>query len=612
MKNFKHIFKVLLLVGLLLPSCSKDFLNTKPLGEFSEVDVWKDPALTQTFINDIYRKLGIPFDIDMIACYVDEAEFTPDWGVSDFNNCLLTPDQIPGWTTGWFGQNTVLMTWNNLYKSIRACNIFFQKINQVKFDNSTLIDGKTLKDRMTGEVHFLRAYFYHELTSLYGGVPIISKACSLTDEFKVPRDTYADCIKFIVADCDTAASLLPEVESGDNNGRATKGAALALKSRVLLYAASDLHNKVSDIFPGYSNPELLGYTSGNQQDRWQAAKDAAKAVIDMGLYSLYKANPAPGDSVAQNYNELFISKSTSEDIFVRFFTPKTGQQEGWDGYNSGLFCGPNGYHNWGNNTPTEELVDAFEMADGTPFDWNNPAEAYQPYKNRDPRFYADILYEGAHWRKRPTDVQGIDPVGIIQVGTWKKWDATTGDTVDVCGLDTRKGPIESWNGGYTGYYLRKFIDPTVDAQYFTQDVPWRYFRYTEVLLNYAEACIELGEDAEARTYLNMIRHRAGMPDITESGDALLQRYRNERRVEMCYEEQRFFDVRRWVIGPDAYHPMHAAIVVYELQPDHSTATIPTITPKVYQIRAWDDKAYFFPIMRDEMNRNDQLIQNPGY
>lgn len=606
MKNFKHIFKVLLLVGLLLPACSKDFLDTKPLSEFSEVDVWKDPALTQTFINDIYRKLGIPFDIDMLACYVDEAEFTPDWGISDFNNCLLTPDQIPGWTTGWFGMNTVLKTWNNLYKSIRACNIFFEKVGGVEFEN------EAQKNRMIGEVHFLRAYFYHELTSLYGGVPIISKAYTLTDEFKVPRDTYADCINFIVADCDTAASLLPEVESGDDNGRATKGAALALKSRVLLYAASDLHNKVSEIFPNYSNPELLGYTSGSQQDRWQAAKDAAKALIDMGLYSLYNADPTLGDSVAQDYNQLFISMHTSEDIFVRFFTPKTGQQEGWDGYNPGLFCGPNGYHNWGNNTPTGDLVDAFEMADGTPFDWNNPAEAAQPYKNRDPRFYADILYEGSKWRKRPVDVQNIDPVGIIQVGTWQKWDANAGDTVEVYGLDTRKGPIEDWNGGYTGYYLRKFIDPTVDAQYFTQDIPWRYFRYTEVLLNYVEACIELGEDAEARTYLNMIRHRAGMPDITESGDALRQRYRNERRIEMCYEEQRFFDVRRWAIGPDAYHPMHAVNVVYELQPDHSTAIVPTITPKVYQVRAWDDKAYFFPIMRDEMNRNDQLIQNPGY
>ncbi|MCD6201509.1 MAG: RagB/SusD family nutrient uptake outer membrane protein [Bacteroidales bacterium] len=604
MKKYKYISVMLLLVGLLLSSCNKDFLNTKPLSEFSEVDVWKDPALVETFINDIYRKLGIPFDIDMIACYVDEAEFTPDWGVNNFNNCLLTPDQIPAWTTGWFGQNTVLKTWSNLYKSIRACNIFFEKVGNVDFEN------EEQKNNMVGQVHFLRAYFYHELTSLYGGVPIITHAYTLTDEYKIPRDTYEDCINFIVSECDSAAALLPEVQSGDDNGRATKGAALALKARTLLYAASDLHNKVSEVFPGYSNPELLGYTSGSQQERWQKARDAAKAVIDMGLYSLYKADPGPGDSVAQNYNELFILKESPEDIFVRFFTPKT--DEGWDGYNPGLYCGSNGYHNWGNNTPVQELVDAFEMADGTPFDWNNPSETAQPYKNRDPRFYADILYEGAHWRKRPTDVQGIDPVGIIQVGTWQKWDETAGDTVEVYGLDTRKGPIEDWNGGYTGYYLRKFIDPTVDAQYFRQDVPWRYFRYAEVLLNYAEACIELGEDAQARTYLNMIRHRAGMPDITESGDALRQRYRNERRVEMCYEEQRFFDVRRWVIGPDAYHPMHAANVVYELQPDHTTATIPTITRKVYQIRAWDDKAYFFPIMRDELNRNDQLIQNPGY
>ena len=145
-----------------------------------------------------------------------------------------------------------------------------------------------------------------------------------------------------------------------------------------------------------------------------------------------------------------------------------------------------------------------------------------------------------------------------------------------------------------------------------QDLTWRYFRYGEILLNYVEACIELGEDEEARTYLNMIRKRAGMPDITESGAELKARYRNERRIEMVFEDQRFYDVRRWLIGPEAYHAVHGVDIVYKLNPDKTTATIPTITPVQIMTGSWDNKAYFFPISRSEMNKNDLLIQNPGY
>ena len=138
---------------------------------------------------------------------------------------------------------------------------------------------------------------------------------------------------------------------------------------------------------------LLGYTTGNQADRWTAAKNAAKAVIDMGMYSLYKATPAAGDSIAQNFVDLFTTEGmTEEDILVQYFSTKT--DEGWQGYNPALYCGPNGYHNWGNNCPLGDLVDDYEMKDGSSFDWNNAAEKANPYANRDARFYATILYEG--------------------------------------------------------------------------------------------------------------------------------------------------------------------------------------------------------------------------
>jgi hypothetical protein len=266
-------------------------------------------------------------------------------------------------------------------------------------------------------------------------------------------------------------------------------------------------------------------------------------------------------------------------------------------------------------------VDDYEMRDGTSFDWNNPAHKADPYANRDQRLYATVLYEGVQWRVRPNDGLAIDPYSRLQVGGVYN---TDGVTMLKAGLDTRKGPIEDWNGGYTGYYVRKFINPALDPQYIKQEVPFRHIRYAEVLLNYAEACIELGEEGEARDAINLIRKRAGQPDITESGDALRERYRKERRIELAYEDHRFWDVRRWVIGEAAYHQTHAVSVKYLVdassvdnyrQPDGSTWGDPVyerIENPAGDQRAWDDKCYFFPFMRDEMGRNPLLIQNPGY
>jgi len=596
MKNILITCSFILCIMICTSSCKKDFLDTKPSTEFSGDDIWNDPNLIEAFVNGIYLNIDNPAnggDGLLKGEFVDEMH--DQWfSFFEFNNSLITPDNLASWPHE---------NWDKLYKNIRSCNIYFSKINGAK------IDDAQLKDRMTGEVHFLRAYLYHQLVSLYGGVPIIKKAYGLNDVFAVKRDSYSDCINFISKECDSAALLLPLVQSGSNQGRVTKGAALALKARTLLYAASDLHNK--PVFSGYAQQELIRYTDGNQASRWRAAKDAAKAVIDLGIYRLYKAEPAPGDSIAQNFANIFISNGTEEDIWVRYF--KTTSLNGSPDLNSlSLVSGPNGYHLYGQDTPSGEMADHFEMSDGTPFSWSDPSKANQPYKNRDPRFYASILYEGVKFKPRPSDITNLDPVGVIQVGTWQRWNASSNSMEEVYGLDSRKGPVENFNGGYTGYYLRKFIDPAINGQFSTNGTPWRYMRYAEVLLNYAEACIELNEESEARSALNQIRKRAGMPNITDSGNALRNRYRNERRVELAFEEHRFYDVRRWLIAPEAYQQFSGVSVVYKLNADHTTATIPTITPIVVQKSAWLDKAYLFPVSRDEMNKNALLVQNPNY
>jgi hypothetical protein len=620
----KKINKILMVVSiiLLLFSCKKadEFLDKKPLGDYAETAVWSDPALVQTFVNSIYRNgLGWPFAIERLSDFSDETFFTPDWDVTNFNKSLMTSDGLLGWNVNWCPdhcptQHTYHFQWGPLYSNVRRTNIFFSKINSVPGDESVINDLK-------GQVYFLRAWTYFYLTALYGGVPIITKPYTLTDEFEVPRNSYEECISYVVGQLDSSAMNLGDTYP--TNGTISKGAALAFKARVLLYAASDLHNsaKNGDVTSGFSNPELLGYVGGDAAARWTAAKNAAKAVIDLNKYSLYKATPAPADSVAQNFVELFTSKGTSEDILLQFFTAKTDEQ--WSGYGPGLYSGPNGYHNWGNNTPLGDIVDDYEIQDGSKFDWTNLTHKANPYKNRDQRFYASILYEGVQWRKRPSDALLIDPFSMIQVG----YVYNPSNEMIKAGLDTRSGPIEDWNGGKTGYYLRKWIDPSVDPQYVKQDVPFKHLRYGEVLLNYAEACIELGgaDEAEAITYINMIRTRAGQPDLPAglTGDALRQAYRHERRVELAFEDHRFWDVRRWLIGDAAYKQTSAVDVRYNTtetsvtsyrKADGSTWGAPIFAKKETpgDARAWNKKCYFFPIMRDEMNKNTLLVQNPGY
>jgi hypothetical protein len=449
-----------------------------------------------------------------------------------------------------------------------------------------------------GEVHFLNAYFYHNLVRLYGGVPLVTRTFNLEDDFFVPRSSVDDCVQYIVDEADLAASMLPEdyLTSPDDIGRATKGAAMALKARILLYAASDLFNDPS--WAGaYANPELISSQTGNRTAKWQAAKDAAKAVMDLGIYGLHDTgNPT------QDYIELFLLKDTEEDIFSRYFV----RSRGWeDGALPGLANGPNGYHNWGGNTPIQELVDDYQLDDGTTFDWSNPAHAAAPYENRDPRFYASILYDQAPWRPRPSDTKDIDPDGKVIIRS-----VETAPGVWSPGLDTRDGPVEDWNGGYSGYYLRKFIDPSVVHEYAAaggnQEAPWQYFRYGEILLNYAEACLGLGQEDEAKTHINMIRERAGMPDITSTGQQLIDDYRNERRIELVFEQHRYFDIRRWMIGDQAM--VNANGIVIE---DPLSGPVEYSLNKI-QDRAWNDKMYFLPITLDEINRNKNLIQNPMY
>lgn len=603
------------LLSLFILGCNDDFVNTKPLDQLGETTVWTDPSLAEAFVSEIYAGFGNGgFDEQMLASLTDETIFThPGRNITTITESRSNPAD-PGWING-------TLSWGNMYLRIRACNLALSNLEAPKFTDPTLVD------RLKGEVKFLRAYYYQQLLRYYGGVPIIDKPFTLNDsDFLSPRNTWEECVNFIVKNCDEAATLLDGKSMVA--GRASKAAALALKARVLIYAASDLHDmptakSKSSVLAAYAKPELVGYVSGDRKARWEKARDAAKAVLDLpGFgYALNLTNPVSSADGSANYMNASLARNGGEKeiLLGRYFI--NAKQE--NGGRQGLFNGPNGYHNWAGNTPIQLMIDDYEMMDGSKFDWNKTEHATAPYTNRDPRFYASILYEGAPWKPRTSDVASKDPANQIQTGQYILANGST-----IFGLDTRKSSVEDWNGSYTGYYIRKFVDPNpaIIDQNTWQQVPWPILRYTEMVFNYAESLIELGDNANALLWLNKVRFRAGMPALTETGDALKQRFRNEKRIEMYLEEQRFHDTRRWMIAPTTLGRKANGINITGVA--KAGATIPnpyrfdpnafSYTYKVFEIdpgkenRAWLDKMYYLPIHRDEMNRNNKLVQNPGY
>ena len=622
--KIKYFSVCLTLQAMILFSCKTDFLDLSPLGQIASDATWSDGPLSTAFVTNLYNGFGSGgFDEQMLSSLSDESVFTHTGrGITTVNDGSMSPTNI-GWTSGTY-------EWTSMYRWIRGCNVALQNLETATFED------EVLKERLKGEAHFLRAYFYHQLVRYYGGVPLVTQVYGLNEDYNVARNTFEECVNFIVADCDTAMQYLTDKSLG--KGRATPLAAMALKSRILLYAASDLHDiptakAKSSVIAAYSNPEILGYVSGDRSARWTAAKNAAKAVLDASSgYKLNLTAPASPEEGKMNYISIAMGGGSSapgvdasaeqEIILGRYNTPDLDE---WGSPYMGLFNGPNGYHNWAGNTPIGLLVDDYEMMDGTPFSWSDPDEKAAPYKDREPRFYASILYDGADWKPRDLISGNVDPANQIQTG---QYDLIQGGTQIIFkGLDTRSSSIEDWNGTRTGYYMRKFIDPNpaiVDNNT-RQYVPWPFFRYTEAVLNYVEACIELGEETEARTWLNKIRFRAGMPAVTESGSALRDKYRHERRIEMVYEEQRYHDARRWMIAPTTLGRKITFInIVGKFKPGkqlvapyHHDETIYdyNYTPYedvAHENRTWVDKMYFRPISFDEMNKNNLLIQNPGY
>lgn len=531
-----------------ISSCAKDVLDKSPTDRFSDEAVWKDGNLIEQFVNNTYRVLPTGQDYLWRRLTNVTDELFRGSGSSNFiNTGNITPSQM-GNLDFWTGGNGL-----NYWTPITKCNIFLGNIDAAPVDEE-------MKKRMKGEMIFLRAYSYFRLVAFYGGVPLITKPFGLTEDFQVPRNSYDECMSFVISELDAAADLLPLTYSDEDLGRVTKGAALAVKSRALLYMASPLNNPT------------------NSTEKWQLAADASKAVIDLNLYSLYP-----------DYKDLFLKKNSynSEVIWSRPYnyaaSPEPSAVE--------LEQYPNGYGGFGNDgAPYQNVIDEFETATGK-LPKDDPAyDPQNPYVNRDPRFYDMILYDGAPFKGR--DVETFIPGG----------------------LDSREGPVGSWNATKTGYYLRKFVDESITnpSEPNQGNSPWIYFRYAEVLLNYAETLYFLGDEPGCRDYINMVRSRPGvnMPPVTESGDALLTRLQHERQIELYCEEHRWFDVRRWKIAPVVLNKLPKRMdIVKDLNTGTKTYAINTIESFTF---VFTDKNYLVPIPQAEIDKNPLLIQNPGY
>ncbi|MFC2490201.1 MAG: RagB/SusD family nutrient uptake outer membrane protein [Prevotella sp.] len=491
----------------------------------------------------------------MLASATDDAEFAIESAeIQQFNNgswnALNNPDDV----------------WNRYYSGISKCCTLLENTNHVNLDISRLDPDKqveyanSLKDiRMwRAEARFLRAYFHFELLKRYGPIPIVTSTLSINGNYEnTPRPTMKEVVDFIAKECDIAADTLeltPWRNVNDAFGRATKGAALALKSRLLLYAASPLYVDFGDTNEANKPTDVA---------LWKSAADAAKAVIDLNQYEL-----------ASSYADLFKNDfQNKEYIFVRRYAANSD-------FEKSNF--PVSFGGKGGTNPSQNLVDDYEMLDGTPFDWNDPAKAAQPFENRDARLGATILMNMAPFKGK-------------KVATYPE------------GADASPNP----NATKTGYYLRKFLNEDVNIQTGGSSsghvVP--LFRLAEIYLNYVEALNECDPtNPDIALYLNKVRNRASLPNVSAlSQEQMRAVIQHERRVELAFEEHRSWDVRRWKIASSTLGTPLMGVQI-ERKPLGGYTYMPV---KVEQ-RVFQPKMYWYPIPQSEVLKLKQWKQNNGW
>lgn len=500
-----NIIKTVCLAGsfALLSAC-EDWLEIEPKDRFGDTTVWGSEENADMFLNDIYNQLPhLNNETQNLDQYSDNSYVGAEWmnaRTTIYTGALSPTSWIPGpWDMWKWGRQ------NNddakgQYERIRSCNLFITKVSESDFS------AEYKKERLA-EARFLRAWFYHYLWMAYGGVPIITEVLdnNVSTDIFYPRETAQKTFEFIDRELDEIKDDLPPRRSGSDLGRASKGAILTLKGWIELFHASDLRNP------------------GKDKKRWETAAATLKDVIDLQVYHLQPT-----------ILDLWTEATNNNDEVI--FDFQMSKQNG--GRREGLF-GPvfvkGVQSSWGNMQPTQELVDDYCMANGLPI--TDPASGYDknnPYKNREKRFYQSILYDGSMW-------QGEEIITRVGVGSPNEIDTSSDSDVT-----------------NTGYYTRKTIDESVNGadnlQMSNGMANYIFFRYADVLLMYAEASLEAGDKPTAIKYLDMVRTRGdNMPSVNDTypqgitENQLREIIRRDRRIELAFEDKRWWDILRWKI-----------------------------------------------------------------
>jgi hypothetical protein len=532
MEIYRNFLKIGCLVFILqlFTSCS-DILDTTSRNILTDDTVWGNNDGITAYIANMYNTIQVE-DLTYtsyeqgtyMAQVTDEATRSYTWGVVNNN-------PLPDGLFEWWG-----------YDNIRTANYFLQKIE-------TATISEDLKAKYKAETRFIRAFHYFNLAKRYGGVPIITVPQQFTgdnvSELQVPRNTEKEVYEFIRTELDAIIeSGLPESWEASGEYRATKYVALALKSRAMLYAAS---------IATYGEVQidgLVGIPAADKGFYWTEAMNAAAAIIDSKKYSLYRVDA----DKAVNFQNMFLVKELhSESIYTKAYAyPNKGHS--FDFFNAPeSFKSSDGYGCITN--PTLQMVEEFGYVDGSSgelkiTDTNgNPVKYANPYdlfKNKDPRLFASVMLPFSPWKGGIIEIRrGI----ILPNGdklTASKMSDMYGVGDNAIKITGKDGPFSIGDPTKTGFYVKKFQNPTDPVIYGRGTTYGMVFRYAEILLNYAEAAVELGKNTDkALAYINDIRDRAG---VKTYNDIDLSKVRKERKLELAFENHRWWDIIRWRVA----------------------------------------------------------------
>lgn len=563
----KVLIYIVLAFCLLLNACSDAFMDITPQNSVTDEAVFSSESSTKLFINDVYGSLTGPlYQWDAIGSKYNRSMFD-----NAFTDDMVNNDN--SWNLFSFTASSApFERWTSCYQSIRKTN---EGIEQI--EKSTVITND-IKERFLGDLHFLRGMFYLELFRFYGKVPIITKALDRNeDEIYYARDNEKNVLDQIINDFQFAANYLPTNLDDKELGRATKGAAIGMKAAAYLHAAGVID-------PSY----------------YKNAYENADTLITgslKGKYDLFRTGSTPQEVFHNLFLEQYeYNQEVIFDIqyaypykFSSLQTVAAPPKHSTDDYG------------WGRDMPTQEIVDAFEMNDGTQFSWSNATEAANPYANRDARFYASILYNGCQWK------------GATLYTSANVWSDANNKFV----ANSPNGLGGASNATITGYYLKKHMNESVIAGYQNRGLGIGgghnliVLRYAEMLLTYAEAKNEVsGPDQSIYNAINAVRNRAGQPSLPAglSQDQMREKIRHERRVELAFENKRYFDIIRWREGNKYLNQTCNGIRITYSKVNG------VITPKytVFQIikKVFDEnKNYLLPVPQSAMDKNAKLYPN---